>query len=215
MFIRSKGLGLSIFFLFCIFLFPPVSEAINVENIATDLEKNRWRWTIFIAEDESTLSQIEYVEYTLHPTFPNPQQRVYEQRTNFAYTAIGWGTFKIKGKVFFKNNQIEKFEHYLVFQKKKAPQSAKIRTKNWSKEIELGWWEWGVYLIADDHVLDKIRCVVYSLHKTFPNPVRIRCNRKNNFELKTRGWGVFCIPIEILFKDGSIMQLNHDLIFRK
>ncbi len=215
MFNTSKGLLLSIFFLLCVFMFPPLSEAINVENIATDLGKNRWRWTIFIAEDETILSQIECVEYTLHPTFPNPNQRVCDQRTNFAFTAIGWGTFTISGRVFYKNNRIKQFNHNLVFQKQKTPRQMQIKTKNWSKEKESGWWEWGVSLTADDHVLDSIRCVVYSLHKTFRNPIRIKCDRTNKFELKAKGWGTFRMPVEVLFKDGSILQLNHKLIFKK
>ncbi|MEJ2628022.1 MAG: hypothetical protein P8078_05665 [bacterium] len=206
---------ISIIFLLILFISTSLAEAVNVENIATFLGNNRWKWTIFIAEEESILNQIEYVEYTLHPTFPNPQQRIYEPNTNFSYTAIGWDTFTIRGKVFYKNNRFEEFEHTLVFNKRKAPPDMNITTQNWSHEIEPGWWEWGVSVIADEHILNQISCVVYTLHKSFPNPVRIICNRENNFELKTRGWGTFQIPIKILFKDGSVMELSHDLKFRE
>jgi transcription initiation factor IIF auxiliary subunit len=52
--------------------------------------------------------------------------------------------------------------------------------------------------------LDRIRCVEYTLHPSFPNHVRLVCTRQNGFELTARGWGTFTVLIRLLFKDGSV-----------
>jgi hypothetical protein len=39
--------------------------------------------------------------------------------------------------------------------------------------------------------------------------------RQNNFELKTNGWGTFTIPIKVLFKDNTTMELSHELSFTR
>jgi transcription initiation factor IIF auxiliary subunit len=57
--------------------------------------------------------------------------------------------------------------------------------------------------------------VEYTLHRSFPNPVRTVCTRQNNFELKTDGWGIFTIPIKVLFKDNTTLELSHELSFTR
>ncbi len=93
-----------------------------------------------------------------------------------------------------------------------APDMA-LSVENWAREIEPGWWIWGVRLKGEKTVLDKVQCVEYTLHRSFPNPVRTVCSRENNFELQAKGWGTFRIPVRVLFKDGTVLTLIHDLKF--
>jgi hypothetical protein len=58
------------------------------------------------------------VEYTLHPTFPNPVQRVdrgSDPRFPFGFTATGWGIFEVRIKIVFKNTQVRYMTHMLQF----------------------------------------------------------------------------------------------------
>jgi len=54
----------------------PAFAAVAVANTSTYAGSGRWNWTIFIDADAATLRQIKCVEYTLHPTFPNPVRTV-------------------------------------------------------------------------------------------------------------------------------------------
>jgi hypothetical protein len=66
-------------------------------------------------------------------------------------------------------------------------------------------WDWTVFINADQNTLSNVRCVEYTLHPTFPNPIRTVCDDPaNHFALSARGWGTF--EIKIIFRDGSIQN---------
>ena len=75
------------------------------------------------------------------------------------------------------------------------------------------YWDWSVWIESDDvSELTKIRSVTYHLHNTFLNPVRTVTNRRSKFKLKTAGWGTFTIYVVLNLKDGSLIELKHNLI---
>lgn len=72
-------------------------------------------------------------------------------------------------------------------------------------------WNWSVWIEASETSLDKIENVIYNLHYTFKEPVRIINTRNNKFKLETSGWGTFTIYARINFKDKSVLELEHEL----
>lgn len=78
-------------------------------------------------------------------------------------------------------------------------------------------WEWTIYLKAAKEVLEKIKCVTYTLHPTFPDPVVEICEAGKNpnqaFSYQARGWGTFVVDVEIAFRDGTRMNKKHQLVF--
>lgn len=74
------------------------------------------------------------------------------------------------------------------------------------------YWDWWLWIEARDENLDKIDNVIYNLHSTFKNPVRIVNTRENKFRLETAGWGTFTIYIRVNFKDKTVLQLEHMLV---
>src|SRR5881628_3668103 len=74
------------------------------------------------------------------------------------------------------------------------------------------WWEWWIWLEGSDAELASVDKVVYTLHPTFPKPVRTVDTRKNKFMLKTAGWGTFRVYAQVLKRDGSKLKLQHDLV---
>jgi len=73
------------------------------------------------------------------------------------------------------------------------------------------WWDWAVWLEGPASDLDQIEYVEYTLHPTFPKPVRRTYDRETNFRLAIGGWGVFAIHAKAVRKDGSVVPLRHDL----
>lgn len=95
-----------------------LAQELSAANVSTYLGNSKWSWTIFLIGPKGVLDTVGYVEYTLHPTFPNPVQR--EDRTTdprypFGLTATGWGTFTVGIKVVFKNGQVRELTHMLQF----------------------------------------------------------------------------------------------------
>ena len=74
------------------------------------------------------------------------------------------------------------------------------------------WWAWWIWIEGADEDLDRIDHVIYTLHHTFPNPVRTVRDRPSKFRLSTAGWGVFRIYAKIVDKKGESFNLHHDLI---
>jgi transcription initiation factor IIF auxiliary subunit len=102
------------------FTSPPVRQPlpITADNVATPTNKNRWRWTVFVKGPEDALAKIQCVEYTLHPTFFEPVQEMCERGEGpqaFALSAVGWGTFEIKIRVFLKDGTAQELTHQLKF----------------------------------------------------------------------------------------------------
>jgi prokaryotic YEATS domain/Caspase domain len=75
-------------------------------------------------------------------------------------------------------------------------------------------WDWTIFIDADQDTLSQIRCVEYTLHESFPDPVRTVCTSGTKFALSSNGWGTFTIKIKVILKDGSQRTLSHDLQFQ-
>ena len=84
-----------------------------------------------------------------------------------------------------------------------------MRIKQDQELLRENYWEWSVELDGEPEELDKVLFVEYTLHETFPNPIRRISTRENNFKLKTAGWGEFMIYAKVLFKDKTNSRLNH------
>ena len=80
-----------------------------------------------------------------------------------------------------------------------------------SHYIGEGTWDWAVWLEGPDDELDKIDHVVYTLHRSFPNPVRTVSDRRSKFRLESNGWGSFRIYVEVVYGDGTRSPLEYDL----
>ena len=73
------------------------------------------------------------------------------------------------------------------------------------------YWRWSVWLEGPDDELDAVDHVVYTLHPTFPNPVRTESDRSTNFMLSTAGWGTFTLYARVVHRDGTEDHLEHKL----
>jgi transcription initiation factor IIF auxiliary subunit len=72
-------------------------------------------------------------------------------------------------------------------------------------------WKWSVWLEGSSEELDHVKQVMYVLHPTFHNPVRIVDNRATKFRLETSGWGTFTIHAKVVDHAGRETYLDHPL----
>ncbi len=95
----------------------PIKNTRNITAINTSkyIGNHLWDWKIFIEATPETLSQIEYVEYELDPTFPEPIKRIHTRHNKFALSARGLRTFEIKIQVHFYDGTEKYLTHMLVF----------------------------------------------------------------------------------------------------
>lgn len=89
---------------------PPIA----IDNTAKYIN-GYYSWTLFIKADEDTLQNIDHVEYTLDPSFPEPVRvvKVRGGQCAFAFSATSWGEFKVKVKIVFKNGSTEELTYLL------------------------------------------------------------------------------------------------------
>lgn len=79
-------------------------------------------------------------------------------------------------------------------------------------------WDWTVFLQGSPQALNEVQCVVYTLHPTFPNPVRRVCDRGRGpraFALNSNGWGEFTIHAKVMLKNGRSQNIDYWLTLRE
>ena len=193
-------------------------QAISSANTSRYSGNDRWDWTVFIKASPKIINDIKCVQYTLHPTFPDPMRtvcRAGETQYPFALSSNGWGTFEIPIKITFKNGQTRFLKHNLQFVTPRVAQAVAITADNTATKVSPDWWNWTVFIKGPNDVLAQISCVEYTLHPTFPDPTRKVCSRGTGpaFSLSSSGWGTFQIRIRVFLRDGKIQELTHDLKF--
>jgi YEATS family len=92
-----------------------------------------------------------------------------------------------------------------------------IQADNTAQYMGNGGWDWTIFVRGSPEEISKIRCVVYHLHPTFPNPERQVCDAGSDpgraFPLSSNGWGTFTVGIDLIGKDGSVRRLSYPLRF--
>jgi len=90
-----------------------------------------------------------------------------------------------------------------------------VVVKNTSSFIGKGRWQWTLYVDAKQDVLEKIKCVEYTLHSTYSNPIQVVCERGSNpaqsFALPGDGWGEFDVGVKVTFADRPPQSYVHRL----
>src|SRR5215204_2333201 len=64
-------------------------------------------------------------------------------------------------------------------------------------------YDWCIFVDEDSTIINSIKSVEYTLHPTFPNPVRVIEDKSSRFALYSAGWGGFALQIRITYEDGS------------
>jgi transcription initiation factor IIF auxiliary subunit len=97
-----------------------------------------------------------------------------------------------------------------------ASSATSIDLTNVATRVSNEMWSWTAYVVGSPAELQSIRCVVYILHPTYPNPIQTVCNTSNPrypFGVTAEGWGTFSLRARIEFKDGSTKEVVHALTF--
>ena len=90
------------------------SSKLKLRNNWTYRDHNRWDWEAFIDDYGSgELDQIRFVEYILHPTYPQPIIRSENKSDQFKIKTNGWGIFILKAIVHKLNGEQVTLTHQL------------------------------------------------------------------------------------------------------
>jgi transcription initiation factor IIF auxiliary subunit len=94
------------------------AASLDIQNVAEQIGKERWKWTAFVSGSPDEIEKIDCVEYTLHPTFPNPVETICktdDPKHPFALVATGWGVFNLRARIKFKDGSSLELTHFLKF----------------------------------------------------------------------------------------------------
>lgn len=132
-------------FQLCLFLlvfgllaFTGAGANIQMDNTAVRLDSGKYEWKLFLDADPSVKDQIKYVEYVLHPTFPNPVRRC-DRSNDFVLEATGWGEFDISATVVFENGEKQYLKHHLRLQERDLREVAPIDPEIFTRRDTRKW----------------------------------------------------------------------------
>jgi hypothetical protein len=89
---------------------------IQIRQTAREQGPNWYQWAVWLEGDRGELEQVNYVDYILHATFPQPVQRIDDRGNGFRLEASGWGEFMIYLHIYLKDGQVLQREHWLSLQ---------------------------------------------------------------------------------------------------
>jgi transcription initiation factor IIF auxiliary subunit len=72
-----------------------------------------WSWSVWLDGPKPDLDAVDFVEYTLHPTFRNPVRTIKTRANKFKLDTGGWGVFPIYARVCKKNGSVNRLKHQL------------------------------------------------------------------------------------------------------
>lgn len=106
-------------------------------------------------------------------------------------------------------------ETYAVFTKGQILPSAPIRSYNAASRKDEKYFDCMVFLSGPAALLDRIDCVEYTLHESFPEPHKKTCRPEAdpNFSVSFSAWGTFDIRVGVTLDDGARMEWVHGLHF--
>ena len=81
-----------------------------------------WSWSVWLDGPKRDLDDVDFVEYTLHPTFRDPVRTVRTRHNKFKLETEGWGVFPIYARVSTKDKEVIRLKHQLklTYPKSKA-----------------------------------------------------------------------------------------------
>jgi NAD-dependent SIR2 family protein deacetylase/transcription initiation factor IIF auxiliary subunit len=91
------------------------ASKIVIGNTSRQISSESWEWSLYV---NCITENIKEVVIHLHPTFqPNTFKLEKTKKGKFESKAFtGWGTFNVKVDVHWNDGEINKFEHFLVFE---------------------------------------------------------------------------------------------------
>src|SRR5690349_14596474 len=87
--------------------------ALKIRQKARYTGHEHWKWSVWLEGTASQLSGVRAVRYLLHHTFNPPTRLVESRRTHFRLDESGWGEFRIRADVIFKDGTQRRLIHDL------------------------------------------------------------------------------------------------------
>jgi len=71
----------------------------------SEFKKDMYAFHVIVQGNEEVLDRIEYVKYSLHPTYPNPNQVVTDRKSHFKLKELAWGESNVRAEVKIKGQE--------------------------------------------------------------------------------------------------------------
>jgi transcription initiation factor IIF auxiliary subunit len=176
-----------------------------------------WEWSVKLTGSLTDMADVQQVTYHLDRSFPIPNPIVRgTPRNGFEYTTRGWGAFKVRATVLFKDRTKLPLEIMLKF---RSPVKRQLHLTNFAQRSRVAYgkqvrYDWTAYVDGPLALLRQIRSVEYLLHRTFKqNRIFVSHGLDYGFPLSRNGWGAFNLKAKVHFTNGATQTLQHKLQF--
>jgi hypothetical protein len=192
---------------------PGIAGALELQADTRYAGRGQWQWTVSLAGTPTELEEIRCVRFAFAGVTPRSREPLCDPKNGFGVTADGDKDSVAEAAVQFKDGRTETLRLPLALAERRDNRLKSIAVRNWARAKEPGWWDWGVFIDGAPEDVAQVRCVEYTLHPTFPDPVRTVCDSEKRFELSASGWGTFQIAARLLLTDGTVQSERHQLTF--
>ena len=84
-------------------------------------EDDWYEWCVFVDENSDVINSIKSIEYTLHPSFPDPVRSIEDKSSKFALFSSGWGGFSIKVRINYESGSSSTTSYFLRLERDNWP----------------------------------------------------------------------------------------------
>lgn len=91
---------------------------------------NLWDWEAWLDGPIDEINRVEYVLWELHPSFPEPIQRVVNRSDNFRLKYFSFGEFRISANVYLLGGESSKLSHWLSFRDESSEPANRGQIRN-------------------------------------------------------------------------------------
>jgi hypothetical protein len=129
---------------------------------------------------------------------------IFEEMVNQQATELVSKCLNLSSKELIQEgNKTDNIQRMIIY-----PDLIRVENVYRLSESKKQWYDWSVYLVAEDNVMNQIENVVYILHPTFLQNEKTIYDPKDGFKLDATGWGEFEITANIGFKDKKIDMIT-------
>jgi DNA/RNA endonuclease G (NUC1) len=89
---------------------------LSISQSSTPKGGGWWTWEVRLDGSDAALDQVDAVDYTLHPTFPEPKRHVTDRVSRFVLHSGGWGEFMIYAEAILRDGTRVPLRHWLRLQ---------------------------------------------------------------------------------------------------
>ena len=178
--------------------------------------KGIWHWTVYIPPEQFPDLAIYKVTYVL-PSFFEDNVLEVTSSANGTYPIEQYSTGEVEISTeieFHKNTSplVRKYRVRFDAEESNISESITFEQRIIRPTKENNIWDWYIFVnTPDENLVNSIEFIEYTLHDSYNEPIQIRENPENRFQINAQGVLNVSLRIKVVMNDGSVFLKQYKL----